>query len=74
MVRNSWITSRGNQHFQVCCTTLDISPVVYQPVLYKPDRVVNGNDVVVSKRVARRWRVDGQNCAERIGDNREHDN
>lgn len=48
--------------------------MVYQPVRYKPDRVVNGNDVVVSKRVARRWRVDGQNGAERIGDNREHDN
>lgn len=47
---------------------------MHQPDRNKPDKTVNGNSVAVSKRVAGRWRVDGQRRAKRIGDNRERDN
>lgn len=53
---------------------MGISLMVYQSDRNKPDRAVNGNNVVVSNRVAGRWRVDGQSGAERIVDNRERDN
>lgn len=56
------------------CKSMGISLVVYQSDRNKPDKAVNGNNVVVSNRVAGRWRVDGQSGAERIGDNRERDN
>lgn len=51
-----------------------LSLVEYHTDSNKPDRVVNGNNVVVSNRVAGRWRGDGQSGAKWIGDNRECDN
>lgn len=65
---------RRGKKSKIQCSSIGLSLVVYQPDRNKPDRVVNGNNVVVSNRVAWRWRVDGQSGAERIGDNRERDN
>ena len=64
----------GEFDFEIHSTSMGLSLMVYQSDRNKPDRVVNGNNVVVSNRVAGRWRVDGQSGAERIGDNRERDN
>lgn len=46
------------------CTSTGLPLVVYQSDRNKPDRIVNRNDVVLSNRVAGRWRADGQRGVE----------